>query len=120
MLKVFAVFIGGGIGATMRYLAGILAKENSLHSTLAVNIVGSLVLGFLFYYFSDKLHINEELKLLLTVGFCGGLTTFSAFAHENYNLICQGEILKCVLYVALSIAVTIVAVILGVYLAKQF
>lgn len=114
------VFIGGGLGAMLRYLLNSLAKGNIIHSTLFVNFIGSLILGFIFYYFAQRLHLSEELRLLLTVGFCGGLTTFSAFAHENYTLICNGEILKCALYIILSVAITIGAVILGVYFAKQF
>ncbi len=120
MLKFFAVFIGGGLGSALRYMANCLIKSQSLHSTLLVNFVGSLVLGFIFYYFSQRLHLSEEVRLLLTVGFCGGLTTFSAFAHENYTLISQGEFLKCALYIAISVFISIIAIFLGVWLAKQF
>lgn len=120
MLKVIFVFIGGGFGAALRYLLGLLAKENTIYSTLFVNFFGCLILGFIFFYFSQRLHLSEELRLLLTVGFCGGLTTFSAFAHENYVLIANGEFLKCGLYILMSVIVSILAVVLGVYFAKQF
>ncbi len=120
MLKFLAVFIGGGLGSVLRYAANCCIKSETLHSTLTVNFVGSLILGFIFYYFAQRLHLNEELRLLLTVGFCGGLTTFSAFAHENYLLIAQGEFLKCGFYVGLTVFVSILAVFLGVLIARQF
>jgi len=120
MLKFIAVFIGGGLGSALRYAANCCIKTEAHHSTLLVNFIGSLILGFVFYYFAQRLHLNEEVRLLLTVGFCGGLTTFSAFAHENYLMLTQGEFFKAALYIGASVLVSIIAVFLGVLIAKQF
>ena len=120
MLKVLAVFIGGGIGSTLRYMANCLIKSDAIYATLLVNFIGSLILGFVFYYFSERLQLPQELRLLLTVGFCGGLTTFSTFAQENYTLLSQGEFLKCGLYIGASVFISVAAVFLGVLIAKQF
>lgn len=120
MLKFIAVFIGGGIGAILRHFMCSFMKCQMAYSTLFVNFLGSFILGFVFYYFTQRLHLPEELRLLLTVGFCGGLTTFSTFALENYHFLSQGEVVKSLAYIVLSVVLTIVAVVLGVYFAKQF
>ncbi len=123
MLKIFAIFIGGGLGASLRWFLSEtfckIAKSFPI-STLFVNILGSFILGFLAYYFISRIYINNELKLLLTAGFCGGLTTFSTFAYENYSMLQNGEILKSLSYIFLSITLSLAGVFAGVYLAKQY
>lgn len=64
--------------------------------------------------------LNNDLKLLLITGFCGGYTTFSAFATENFNLIQNGNSLVAMLYIAASIAAGIIAVWGGLALIKTF
>ena len=86
MQNVLAVFLGGGAGAVLRYLTGVLALRylsvNLPAATFAVNIVGCFILGVLFAVFVDRPEVNTSLKLALTAGFCGGLTTFSTFSFS--------------------------------------
>lgn len=122
MLNVVAIFIGGGTGAVLRYMAGIFAMRTlSLNfpiSTILVNIVGSFILGVLYAIFIDKPEINPALKLALTVGFCGGLTTFSTFSLEIFEMIKNAQIFQAILYIAMSIIICILAVWIGVNFAK--
>lgn len=119
---VFFVFLGGGLGSAMRYL---LSKSvyplfsNSIIGTLSVNVLGSLLIGLLIG-FQMKNIIEKPLYLLLVTGFCGGFTTFSAFALENYNLFKSGDYLQAFAYIVASIILGLLAVVLGFILAKQF
>lgn len=122
MLKIFMVFLGGGIGAAIRYktseyfnlIAGFFP-----FGTLFVNVLGSFIIGFVAALFLSHTNFSPNVKLLLTTGFCGGLTTFSTFAFESWNLFLDGEILKGIIYIILNVILSIAAVILGVLLAKQ-
>lgn len=120
--KFFAVFLGGGAGSALRWFIShmMCAKGQSpLFATFTVNIIGSFILGFAFYFLLNKMHIPDEARLLLTAGFCGGFTTFSTFALENTVLIGQGEIVKSIIYSILTVVFTILSAFIGVYLAKQ-
>lgn len=121
MLNVIAIFIGGGLGSVSRYFMNILLRNYSLEfpfSTLAVNIIGSFILGFAIALFWSKASVHDVVKLAVTVGFCGGLTTFSTFSWEMFDLIKQGDYLLAVLYALISFFVCILAVGLGVFLSK--
>ena len=121
MLNVFAIFIGGGIGAVSRYLMSILLRMYSMDfpiATFSVNIIGSLILGFVVALFWNKAPMHDTLKLTITVGFCGGLTTFSTFSWEVFDLIKQNEYILAALYVVVSVLVCVLAVSLGAFLSK--
>ncbi len=119
--NLFWVFIGGGLGSALRYL---LSKSlNPMFTsvfigTLTVNIIGSLLIGF-FIGFETKSFMQRPLFLFLTVGFCGGFTTFSAFATENLNFIKSGEYFQALTYSLVSVLVGILCVGFGFYLSKQ-
>ena len=124
MLNITAIFLGGGIGAVLRYLTGIVIsvylKTNFPTATFFVNIIGCFILGFLFVFFIEKSQINPALKLLLTTGFCGGLTTFSTFSPEIFNMIQDTQYTTAILYIGTSLIIGLFAVFLGGYLCKTF
>ena len=123
MLKLTAIFLGGGLGAASRYLATAACSKlcgTFPLGTLGVNVAGSFIMGFIFLLFMEKISVPDELKLFLTVGFCGGLTTFSSFSLDVWNMFCAGEFIKAALYVLLSLILSVGALFAGVMVAKQF
>lgn len=122
MLNILAVFLGGGIGACLRYLTGIccvnLFKINLPIATFLINIIGCFLIGFLYIIFVEKIQSTNPLKLLLTVGFCGGLTTFSTFSAELFEMIQNQQFLHASLYAALSVIIGCVAVYFGGFCAR--
>ncbi len=122
MQNILAVFIGGGTGAVLRYLAGVLAVKvlnvNLPVSTFVVNIAGCFILGFLFALFVSKPDINPALKLALTAGFCGGLTTFSTFSLELFEMLKNAQYIQVLVYLISSLTVGLLAVWIGVNSAK--
>lgn len=122
MQNILAVFIGGGTGAVLRYLAGVLAVKvlnvNLPVSTFVVNIAGCFILGFLFALFVSKPEVNPALKLALTAGFCGGLTTFSTFSLELFEMLKNAQYMQVFVYLVSSLAVGLLAVWIGVNSAK--
>lgn len=123
MIHVLAVFIGGGFGAVLRYLTGIYAARFALFSfpfaTFLVNIAGSFLIGFFYVLYMDKMVISPVMKAALTVGFCGGLTTFSTFSFELFDMIMNGRFLPAFLYIVLSISLCFAAVWLGSVTGKM-
>lgn len=121
MLNILAIFIGGGLGSVSRYGISILLRAYSIDfpfATLAVNIIGSLILGFTIALFWNKVHFSDTIRLAVAVGFCGGLTTFSTFSWETFDLIKNGEILLALIYAVISILTCVLAISLGAFLSK--
>lgn len=117
--EVLWIFIGGGVGSTLRYIIQRLSHEYIVPfqfpwATFAVNIAGCFLIG-LFYALAARLHFPDEIRLLLTTGLCGGFTTFSTFSHEGVTLLRNDHWELFALYTLLSIAVGIGAVFLGGY-----
>ena len=89
-----AVFIGGGTGSVLRWWLGM--KLNPVHhaipiGTLTANLLGAFVIGAGLAWFNRLTGIDPMWKLLITTGFCGGLTTFSTFSAEIVTLLQQGR-----------------------------
>jgi len=123
MIKtILLVGIGGALGSILRYLSSWLAakffQSSFPLSTLLINVFGSLLIGVFIGLFAKYYPENHPLKYLLIVGFCGGFTTFSSFALENYNLFQSNQQLTAYLYIITSIILTITAVGIGNYLSK--
>jgi len=116
------VFLGGGLGSGLRYLVTIALNQYSKvlpFGTFTVNILGCLLIGLILGYAQKENTLTSNQTLLLVTGFCGGFTTFSAFANENLELIKNGEIFDFSMYSISSIVVGIVAVFVGLYFSKN-
>jgi CrcB protein len=103
----FAVAIGGGTGAVLRYLVAnigqSLTPSNFPLGTLIVNIIGCALIGFVTALLIGPLSQHREfLRLLLIVGVLGGFTTFSTFALDSFDLIEDGRIRQAMMYILLS------------------
>ncbi|PHM48030.1 fluoride efflux transporter CrcB [Xenorhabdus miraniensis] len=92
---VFAVFIGGGLGSVLRWLISLRLNTPSSPiavGTLTANCIGAFIIGLGLAYFNKATHLDPVWKLMLTTGFCGGLTTFSTFSAEVVYLLQAGKI----------------------------
>lgn len=112
------VFLSGGLGSVLRYAAG-LAVQSSLFpwATLLVNVVGCLAIG-LFSGLTTRFAMGEGVRLALTVGLCGGFTTFSTFSKETLELAVSGRWGVFGLYVAGSVFLGLAAVALGFFCVR--
>lgn len=118
------VFIGGAIGSSLRYGVAVWfsrhVNSGFPFATFTVNVIGCFLIG-LFYALSERYNwFSQEWRLFFITGFCGGLTTFSAFAYENLKLLQQGNTTLFVLYAVASFALTLLAVLAGINSIKLF
>jgi len=120
--KLLIIGFGGFIGSVARYLTVKLIddKVNSLfpYGTLMVNIVGSFLLGLIYMLALRKAGLTENGRLFLGVGFCGGFTTFSAFALENFNLLQQKFPGTSILYITISVVAGVLALAAGIWTSR--
>ena len=119
--EVLAVGIGGFLGAICRHLLSSFANrtfEGWPAGTLTVNVIGCLAAGILWTLIEERGLFSPPLRLLLTVGFLGGLTTFSAFGHETVLLLRTDQVRLALANVALNVVLCLTAVILGRALVK--
>ncbi len=123
MKEVLLVSIGSFFGGGMRYCLSKGIQAFTIvafpFGTMAVNIIGCLIIGFLSAMnWNGNWLMSSSTKLLLTTGFCGGFTTFSTFMNEGASLMKDGNYTHMALYIFGSIVIGIVAVLAGHYLAK--
>ena len=108
------VGFGGFLGSILRYACYLIpVKTDSFWTTLIVNIIGSFIIGLIMAFVNKGVVISEELRVFLTVGICGGFTTFSTFSMEMTQLSQQGKWISFSLYLSLSIIGGIFAFIAG-------
>jgi len=123
MTQVLAIAAGGAIGALLRYWTSI-AVHSRLgmafpYGTLAVNILGSLLMGFLYIWLIDRMTAGPALRAFLLIGVLGSFTTFSTFSIETLNLMEAGHPGKALANILVSVIVCVVAAGLGVLAARQ-
>ncbi len=114
------VFIGGGLGASFRYLMSMIfaAHLKYPYGTFIINVLGSFLLGFILMSSLSKTGTGLKLNTFLTIGFTGGFTTFSTFTYEAINLINQGLIIQSIFYIFLSIICGMLGIYMGISMAK--
>ena len=123
MQAAILVGIGGVVGALARYYAGLAIAQRLgaafPYGTLAINVTGCFVLGLIGTLAAERgALVTPEVRLVAGVGFCGAYTTFSTFGFETLALLRVGALAEAVLYVALSNALGLAAVIAGFALAR--
>lgn len=122
MKTILAIALGGALGSVFRYGtyigAGRLLGMDFPWGTLIVNIAGSFLIGALTGLFAFAWQPSEEMKLFLITGFLGGFTTFSAFSLDFANLWNGGATTMAVIYVIISVSVSIVALFAGLFAVR--
>ena len=113
---------GGFIGSVMRYLVQIFVEKGMATTfpwgTFVANIAGSFIIGIVFAFAEKGNLMNAEWRMFLAVGICGGFTTFSSFAFNNFNMIKENSFGQLLWNVGGSLFFGILAVYLGIILVK--
>lgn len=122
MQNYFIVFLGAGLGGMLRYWGSNWVYEflspTFPYGTLFVNVLGSFIIGLVMYYLDANELISLEMRILLTTGFCGGLTTFSTFAFETINFLKEREYFYAGLNSLLNVFLTLIALFVAYKISK--
>lgn len=118
MKQLLLIGTGGFVGSILRYGMGVWLLRFSLFpwGTLSVNLIGSLLIGVIV---GSSIKGDQPAYWLLAIGFCGGFTTFSAFALDGIKLIREDNWIPFLLYVGISVVGGLVAVVLGMWLGNK-
>jgi fluoride exporter len=118
----FIVFFGAGIGGMVRYWGTNFVYKflspSFPYGTLFVNVLGSFIIGIVMYYLDSNDLISHDLRIFLTVGFCGGLTTFSTFSYETINFLKENDFLFAGLNIISNVLITLLALFVAYKLSK--
>jgi len=121
-ISLLAIALGGACGSVSRFLVtremGRRLGDFLPYGTLAVNVLGSLALGWLATVFLDRPEINSALRLGIAVGFLGAFTTFSTFSLESVQLLLNGAVWRAMLNIAVNTVVCLGMCYLGMQLAR--
>lgn len=119
---IWYIALGSAVGGALRFLLGgwIVQRAGNTFPvhTLIINVSGSFLLGFLQRYGLEQTTISPEVRAMLTIGFCGGFTTFSAFSYETMTMLEEGAWARAALYAGLSVALTVAAAFAGIGAAR--
>lgn len=122
MQNYLIVFLGAGIGGVLRYWGSNYVYKflppTFPYGTLAVNVVGSFLLGMFIFFLDSNQLINQQVRVFLTVGICGGLTTFSTFSYETINFLKERDYLLAGSNIILNLFLTLVALFIAYKLSK--
>ena len=123
MIKNFLIVgLGGALGSMLRYGVQKIFQAQSVTvfptGTLLVNIAGCFLIGILWSLVSRSLSWNQEMKLLLMTGFCGGFTTFSAFTLEGIGLLKENKTALFLIYLTASVVGGLLATFIGIRIVK--
>ena len=122
LVNCLIVGAGGCVGAIARYLMGLLIPAHQSGfplGTFAVKVIGAFAIAFVATWFLRHIGLDGRLLLFLMTGVCGGFTTFSSFTWESLQLIQRGDILIAGAYIAGSVALCLVAALVGQQLAMR-
>jgi CrcB protein len=120
---IWYIALGSALGGVLRYFLGGLIQRATPGTfpigTLVINITGSFLLGLLYRYSADSAAITPEVRAMLTIGLCGGYTTFSTFSYETVRLLEDGEIGRAMAYIGLSVIISVAATMLGIVAGRE-
>ncbi len=114
VFKITLIFIGGGIGSVFRFLLGYLfsiKKMNSIFATLSANLISCIIIALVLAEAVENKNTNTQ--IFWAVGFCGGLSTFSTFSWQNWQLAQNQQWSMLAFNVIANLILTIVAIGLG-------
>jgi len=122
-VRIFLIAVFGAIGTLARYgLQGIVQQRTAAvfpTGTLAVNLSGCLLLGFLGQLTLNRMVISPEMRVAMSIGFFGGFTTFSSFSWETIKMFEDGEWLWGGAYVLASVGIGLAFTLLGIHAANR-
>lgn len=122
MMKILQLVVGGAIGTVSRYLLGGLVYRffgtGFPYGTLAVNLSGCFIIGFLASVAEKKFIFNTDVRTFLMIGFCGAFTTFSTLIFETDALVRDGEIARALMNVLLSVILGFLLFRVGGFIAE--
>ncbi len=122
MLNYLIVALGAALGGGLRYWVSDVSYKflpsTFPYGTLAVNVIGSFIVGIIIFLFDEKELITPGVKLFLTIGFCGGFTTFSTFSLETINLLKDSQFISGLLNILLNLFLSLAGVIAAYIISK--
>lgn len=120
MTRLLIVCGAGALGCGTRYLVGVWLGQRSFpYATLLVNLAGSFLIALVFELSIRNAGISQNMRLALTTGFMGGLTTYSSFNYETTTMASDGRTGPALLYVGATLIGCVIAGLLGLWLARR-
>ena len=122
-MRILLIALMGAVGTLTRYgLQGVVQFRSGSefpYGTLAVNLTGCLLLGFLGQLTLNRMVISPEWRIAMTIGFFGGFTTFSSFGWETAKMVEDGEWVHAAAYVSASVLVGLLLTLAGIHAANR-